>query len=128
MLSAQTFNAGLFAVEFISSALVDIAFYQGETVTEPTMFEHQELEKLQMPDTIIMRHRPPHFTHIFSGDGYAAGYYSYMWSEVLDTDTFQVFEETGDVFNAQLADRLKCFIYSARGNRNPEELYKAFRG
>ncbi|WP_260480177.1 M3 family metallopeptidase [Bartonella quintana] len=67
----------MFAVEFISSALVDIAFYQGETVTEPTMFEHQELEKLQMPDTIIMRHRPPHFTHIFSGDGYAAGYYSY---------------------------------------------------
>ncbi|WP_375609919.1 M3 family metallopeptidase, partial [Bartonella sp. AC53GZZY] len=89
VLSAQIFNAGFSAVEFTSSALVDMAFHQGEKITDPTMFERQELEKLQMPDTIIMRHRPPHFTHIFSGDGYAAGYYSYMWSEVLDADAFQ---------------------------------------
>ncbi|WP_375641657.1 MULTISPECIES: M3 family metallopeptidase [unclassified Bartonella] len=128
VLSAQTFNAGFAAVEFTSSALVDMAFHQGVTVTDPTMFERQELEKLQMPDTIIMRHRPPHFTHIFSGDGYAAGYYSYMWSEVLDADAFQAFEETGDVFNSELADKLKRFIYSAGGSCDPEELYKAFRG
>ncbi|WP_332060572.1 M3 family metallopeptidase [Bartonella sp. CB74] len=128
IVAAQTFNAGFSAVEFISSALVDMAFHQRETVTDPTIFEHQELERLQMPDTIIMRHRPPHFTHIFSGDGYAAGYYSYMWSEVLDADAFQAFEETGDVFNSELADRLKHFIYSAGGSRDPEELYKAFRG
>ncbi len=128
VLSAQTFNAGFSAVEFTSSALVDMAFHQGEKITDPTMFERQELEKLQMPDTIIMRHRPPHFTHIFSGDGYAAGYYSYMWSEVLDADAFQAFEETGDVFNSKLADRLKRFIYSAGGSCDPEELYKAFRG
>ncbi|WP_019222154.1 M3 family metallopeptidase [Bartonella rattaustraliani] len=128
VLSAQTFNAGFSAVEFISSALVDMAFHQGKPVNDPTIFEAQELEKLQMPDAIIMRHRPPHFTHVFSGDGYAAGYYSYMWSEVLDADAFQAFEETDDVFNSELADRLKRFIYSAGGSRDPEELYKAFRG
>ncbi|WP_455475835.1 M3 family metallopeptidase [Bartonella sp. B17] len=128
MITTQIFNAGFSAVEFISSALVDIAFHKGETITDPTMFEHQELEKLQMPNTIIMRHRPPHFTHIFSGDDYAAGYYSYMWSEVLDADAFQAFEETGDVFNSELSDRLKHFIYSAGGSRDPEELYKDFRG
>ncbi|UNF47168.1 M3 family metallopeptidase [Bartonella krasnovii] len=128
VVAAQTFNAGFSAVEFISSALVDIAFHQGETVTDPTIFEHKELEKLQMPDTIIMRHRPSHFMHVFAGDGYAAGYYSYMWSEVLDADAFQAFEETGDAFNSELADLLKRFIYSAGGSRDPEELYKAFRG
>ncbi|WP_074380958.1 M3 family metallopeptidase [Bartonella doshiae] len=128
VLSAHKFNAGFSAVEFISSALIDMAFHQGEMVTDATIFEHKELEKLQMPDTIIMRHRPPHFTHVFSGDGYAAGYYSYMWSEVLDADAFQAFEETGDVFNSELADRLKRFIYSAGGSCDPEELYKAFRG
>ncbi|WP_019219985.1 M3 family metallopeptidase [Bartonella florencae] len=128
VLEAQTFNAGFSAVEFISSALVDMAFHRGEIVTDPTIFEFQELEKLQMPDAIIMRHRSPHFTHIFSNDGYAAGYYSYMWSEVLDADAFQAFEETGDVFNSELANRLKRFIYSAGGSRDPEELYKAFRG
>ncbi|WP_246787433.1 M3 family metallopeptidase, partial [Bartonella vinsonii] len=64
----------------------------------------------------------------FSGDGYAAGSYSYMWSEVLDADAFQAFEEIGDVFSSELANRLKCFIYSAGGSSDPEELYKAFRG
>ncbi|WP_336278898.1 M3 family metallopeptidase [Bartonella sp. CB175] len=128
LLAVQTFNAGFSAVEFLSSALIDMAFHQREKVTDPIIFEDQELEKLQMPSTIIMRHRPSHFTHIFSGDSYAAGYYSYMWSEVLDADAFQAFEETGDVFNSELADRLKRFIYSAGGSRDPEELYKAFRG
>lgn len=128
VLLAQTFNAGFSAVEFTSSALMDMAFHQGKTIPDSTIFEYQELEKLQMPDAIIMRHRPPHFTHVFSGDGYAAGYYSYLWSEVLDADAFQAFEEVNDVFNPELADRLKRFIYSAGGSRDPEELYKAFRG
>ncbi|WP_332065843.1 M3 family metallopeptidase [Bartonella sp. CB189] len=126
--TAQTFDAGFSAVEFLSSALIDMAFHQRETVPDPIRFEYQELKKLQMPSTIIMRHRLPHFMHIFSGDSYAAGYYSYMWAEVLDADAFQAFEETGDVFNSELADRLKRFIYSAGGSRDPEELYKAFRG
>ncbi|AQX20960.1 peptidyl-dipeptidase Dcp Metallo peptidase, MEROPS family M03A [Bartonella sp. CDC_skunk] len=128
ILSAHTFNAGFNAVEFLSSALVDMAFHQEEKVVDPTFFERKELEKLGMPDTIIMRHRPPHFAHIFSGDGYAAGYYSYMWSEVLDADAFQAFEETGDVFNPELASRLKRFVYSAGGSYDPEKLYESFRG
>ncbi|KEC56286.1 M3 family metallopeptidase [Bartonella rochalimae] len=128
ILSAHTFNAGFNAVEFLSSALVDMAFHQEEKVVDPTFFERKELEKLGMSDTIIMRHRPPHFAHIFSGDGYAAGYYSYMWSEVLDADAFQAFEETGDVFNPELASRLKRFVYSAGGSYDPEKLYESFRG
>ncbi|MFT4347084.1 M3 family metallopeptidase [Bartonella ancashensis] len=128
ILAARTFNSGFYAVEFIASALIDIAFHREEVVSDPILFERKELERLQMPETIVMRHRSPHFAHIFSGGGYAAGYYSYMWSEVLDADAFQAFEETGDVFNPELACRLKRFIYSAGGSADPEELYKAFRG
>ncbi|MCZ2328406.1 M3 family metallopeptidase [Bartonella sp. F02] len=128
ILSARTFNAGFYAVEFLSSALIDMALHQGAAISNPTIFENEELDKLKMPSTIVMRHRPAHFAHVFSGDGYAAGYYSYMWSEVLDADAFQAFEETGDVFNQELADRLKRFIYSAGGSSDPEELYREFRG
>lgn len=128
LLAARTFNGGFDAVEFTSSALVDMAFHSGGTITDPSEFEKTELKKLGMPKAIIMRHRPPHFTHVFTGDGYSAGYYSYMWAEVLDADAFEAFEETGDPFNAQTAERLKKYIYSAGGSRDPEELYKAFRG
>ncbi|PRD40959.1 peptidase M3 [Phyllobacterium phragmitis] len=129
MLAAKTFNAGFDTVEFTASALVDMAFHAGgEPVTDPLAFEAETLKKLSMPDAIIMRHRTPHFTHVFSGGGYAAGYYSYMWSEVLDADAFSAFEETGDAFNPELAARLKQYIYSAGGSRDPENLYKAFRG
>lgn len=128
LLAARTFNSGFDAVEFTSSALVDMAFHRGGKVDDPAAFERAELEKLKMPKNIIMRHRPTHFLHIFTGDGYSAGYYSYMWAEVLDADAFEAFEETGDVFNSEISDRLKKFIYSAGGSRDPEELYKAFRG
>ncbi|MFD1200104.1 M3 family metallopeptidase [Brucella gallinifaecis] len=129
LLAARSFNAGFNTVEFTSSALVDMAFHTGtEKITDPLAFETATLEKLSMPDAIIMRHRTPHFTHVFSGDGYSAGYYSYMWSEVLDADAFSAFEETGDAFNPELAAKLKQYIYSAGGSRDPEELYKAFRG
>lgn len=129
VLAARSFNAGFNTVEFTSSALVDMAFHTGtEKISDPLTFEAATLKKLSMPDAIIMRHRTPHFTHVFSGDGYSAGYYSYMWSEVLDADAFSAFEETGDVFNPELAAKLKQYIYSAGGSRDPEELYKAFRG
>lgn len=75
-----------------------------------------------------MRHRTPHFLHVFSGDGYSAGYYSYMWSEVLDADAFAAFEESGDPFDAATARKLRDHIYAAGGSRDPEELYTAFRG
>ncbi len=129
VLAAKNFNAGFNTVEFTASALVDMAFHTGnEKIADPLAFEAKTLEKLSMPDAIVMRHRTPHFTHVFSGDGYSAGYYSYMWSEVLDADAFAAFEETGDAFNPQLAEKLKRYIYAAGGSRDPEELYKAFRG
>lgn len=128
VLAARTFNGGFDAVEFTSSALVDMAFHKGGNVVDPTEFEKTELKKLGMPKAIIMRHRPPHFTHVFTGDGYSAGYYSYMWAEVLDSDAFEAFEETGNAFDPKTAERLKKYIYSAGGSRDPEELYKAFRG
>jgi peptidyl-dipeptidase Dcp len=81
-----------------------------------------------MPAQIAMRHATPHFLHVFSGDGYSAGYYSYMWSEVLDADAFAAFEETGDPFDAETAGKLRRYIYAAGGSRDPEELYTAFRG
>ena len=75
-----------------------------------------------------MRHRPPHFAHVFSGGDYASAYYSYMWSEVLDADAFAAFEETGDIFDPATAKRLRDYIYAAGGSRDPAELYKSFRG
>ena len=129
VLAAQKFNAGFQTVEFTASALVDMAFHTSKTTIEdPLEFEKTTLAALGMPKAIIMRHRTPHFLHVFSGDGYSAGYYSYMWSEVLDADAFAAFEETNDPFNAELADKLKTYIYSAGGSRDPEELYKNFRG
>jgi len=129
MLAARNFGAGFATVEFTSSALVDMAYHaRPDAPAEPLRFEAETLARLGMPEAIAMRHRTPHFTHVFSGDGYSAGYYSYMWSEVLDADAFAAFEETGDPFNAELAAKLKKHIYAAGGSRDPEELYLAFRG
>jgi peptidyl-dipeptidase Dcp len=129
MLAARTFGAGFATVEFTSSALVDMAYHaRPNAPQEPLRFEAETLRKLDMPDPIAMRHRTPHFGHIFSGEGYSAGYYSYMWSEVLDADAFAAFEETGDPFNPALAERLRKNIYAAGGSKDPEELYTAFRG
>ncbi|TIM61893.1 MAG: peptidase M3, partial [Mesorhizobium sp.] len=114
---------------FTASALVDMAYHaRPDAPEEPLRFEAETLEKVKMPDTIAMRHRTPHFGHIFAGDGYSAGYYSYMWSEVLDADAFAAFEETGDPFNPALAERLRKNIYAAGGSKDPEELYTASRG
>ena len=129
MLAARTFGAGFATVEFTASALVDMAYHaEGDAPADPMAFEAATLAKLKMPDAIVMRHRTPHFGHVFAGDGYSAGYYSYMWSEVLDADAFQAFEETGDVFDPALAAKLRENIYAAGGTKDPEELYLAFRG
>lgn len=129
MLAARTFNAGFATVEFTASALVDMAYHAKEEAPEhPLEFEASTLADLSMPAEIVMRHRTPHFLHVFSGDGYSAGYYSYMWSEVLDADAFSAFEETGDVFDAATAKKLREYIYAAGGTRDPQELYLAFRG
>ena len=81
-----------------------------------------------MPHEIAMRHRTPHFLHTFAGDGYSAGYYSYLWSEVLDADAFAAFEESGDIFDPAIAERLKRFVYAAGGLREEEAAYTGFRG
>ncbi|BCH52572.1 dipeptidyl carboxypeptidase II [Agrobacterium vitis] len=129
VLAAQTFNAGFDTVEFTSSALVDMAFHTREDqVGDPMAVQAEILQNIGMPSSIVMRHATPHFQHVFSGDGYSAGYYSYMWSEVLDADAFEAFEETGNAFNADMAARLKDNIYAIGGAVDPEETYKAFRG
>jgi peptidyl-dipeptidase Dcp len=130
LLATRTFNQGFATVEYTACALVDLDIH---TVPEPgaldvTAFERQSLNALHMPAEIVMRHRLPHFQHLFSGGGYAAGYYSYMWSEVLDADAFEAFEETGNAFDPATAKRLRDYIYSAGNLRDPDEAYKAFRG
>ena len=130
VLAATTFNAGFGAVEFTASALVDMAFHQAheKPIDDVIAFEKAKLDEIGMPDAIIMRHRTPHFAHVFSGDGYSAGYYSYMWSEVLDADAFAAFEEAGNPFDEATAQRLHDHIYSAGGSVDPQETYQAFRG
>ncbi|CAN7648263.1 M3 family metallopeptidase [Rhizobium sp. LjRoot254] len=127
VLAARTFNAGFNTVEFTSSALVDMAFHT-RPPGDPMVLTTEVLAEIGMPSSIVMRHRTPHFSHVFSGDGYSAGYYSYMWSEVLDADAFEAFMETGNPFNAETARRLKENIYSVGGSIDPEDAYKAFRG
>lgn len=132
MRAAGTFNKGFANVEFTSSALVDMAFHaldpdQAADI-DPAAFQADVLAGLGMPEAIVMRHATPHFAHVFSGDGYSAGYYSYMWSGVLDADAFRAFEETGDPFDAETAAKLRRFIYTSGGSMDPEDAYVAFRG
>ncbi|MBU6464991.1 MAG: M3 family metallopeptidase [Bradyrhizobium sp.] len=129
-LAARKFNQGFATVEFVSSALVDLEFHTQPAAASRDVraFERAELEKIGMPAEISMRHRPQQFGHIFSGDHYASGYYSYMWSEVMDADAFGAFEEAGDIFDPATAKRLHDDIYSSGGSREPEEAYVAFRG
>ena len=130
LIAARNFDQGFATVEFLASAFVDLDFHSlaSAPAIDPTAFEEQSLVRIRMPDEIAMRHRSPHFAHIFSGGGYAAGYYSYMWSEVLDADAFEAFEETGDIFDPATAKRLHDTIYAAGGSRDPADAYKAFRG
>jgi peptidyl-dipeptidase Dcp len=129
-LAARKFNQGFATVEFVSSALLDLEFHTQPAAAsrDVGVFERKELDKIGMPAEIVLRHRPTQFGHIFSGDHYAAGYYSYMWSEVMDADAFGAFEEAGDIFDPVVAKRLHDDIYSSGGSREPDEAYIAFRG
>jgi peptidyl-dipeptidase Dcp len=128
--AARKFNQGFATVEFVSSALLDLEFHSqpASASRDVDAFERAELDKIGMPQEIVMRHRPTQFGHVFSGDYYAAGYYSYMWSEVMDADAFGAFEEAGDIFDPAVAKRLHDDIYSTGGSVDPEQAYIAFRG
>ena len=128
LLAAKNFDQGFATVEFTASALVDLAFHQGVAPADPMARQADILAELGMPAAIRMRHATPHFAHVFSGDGYSSGYYSYMWSEVMDADAFGAFEETGDPFDPDMAARLAKHIYSAGGTQEADQLYLAFRG
>jgi peptidyl-dipeptidase Dcp len=129
-LAARKFNQGFATVEFVSSALIDLEFHTqpASASRDVREFERKELEKIGMPAEISLRHRPQQFGHIFSGDHYASGYYSYMWSEVMDADAFGAFEEAGNIFDPATAKRLLDDIYASGGSRDPEDAYVAFRG
>ncbi len=128
LLAAATFDQGFATVEYVASALVDLAFHEGAAPADPMAMQRQVLADLGMPHAIRMRHATPHFAHIFAGDGYSAGYYSYMWSEVMDADAFAAFEEAGGPFDKAVAAKLEKFILSAGGSQEAEAAYTAFRG
>ena len=130
LLEARNFNQGVQTVEYTSSAIVDLDYHALASADnlDPLAFEADSLQQIGMPAEISMRHRSPHFSHIFSGDGYSSGYYSYLWSEVLDADGFQAFKEAGDIFDPETAKRLYEHVYSAGNSKDPVEAYMAFRG
>ena len=128
VLKATNFDMGFSTVEYVASALVDLAFHEGEAPADPMVKQAEVLADLAMPHAIGMRHATPHFAHVFAGDGYSSGYYSYMWSEVMDADAFAAFEEAGDAFDPDLAAALEEHILSTGGSKDPETLYTAFRG
>src|SRR5512144_208729 len=130
LLATRTFNQGFATIEYTACALVDLDLHSlpNAAALDVAAFERKDLERIAMPPEIVMRHRLPHFQHLFSGGGYAAGYYSYMWSEVLDADAFAAFEETGNAFDPATAKRLRDYVYSAGNRRDPADAYKAFRG
>ena len=128
LLGARTYDMGFATVEYVASALVDLAFHDGPAPADPMQKQAEVLEEIGMPRAIRMRHATPHFAHVFAGDGYSSGYYSYMWSEVMDADAFEAFEEAGGAFDAETARRLEATILSVGGSEDAEDLYLRFRG
>jgi peptidyl-dipeptidase Dcp len=126
---AQTFNQGFDTVEYLSSAIVDMKLHDRDTpVADPDAFEREALAELKMPKEIVMRHRLPQFNHLFSSDAYSAGYYSYLWSETMDADTWAAFEETGNVWDKTTADKFRTILLATGNETDRKEAYRAFRG
>ncbi|MFN3389126.1 MAG: M3 family metallopeptidase [Allosphingosinicella sp.] len=126
---AQTFNQGFATVEYLSAALVDMMLHRDpDGVVDPDAFERQAMAEIGMPKEIVLRHRLPHFNHLFSSDAYSAGYYSYLWSETMDADTWAAFEEAGDPFDKATADRFRRFLLSTGNETDRAEAYRQFRG
>lgn len=129
IVKSKTFNQGFTVTEYLSAAIVDMKLHlAGSQAIDPDAFERDTLKDLGMPEQIVMRHRTPQFMHIFSSDEYSAGYYSYLWSEVLDRDAFEAFTETGNAFDPATAKRLHDDIMSIGNTLDPAEAYRKFRG
>lgn len=127
--AADTFNQGYATVSYLSSALVDMDLHtQAVPPTDIDAFERESLERFGMPREIVMRHRLPQFNHLFTSDAYSAGYYSYLWSEVMDADTWAYFVDSGDVFNPDIASRYKAIILSEGNTTDRADAYRRFRG
>jgi peptidyl-dipeptidase Dcp len=126
---ASTFNQGFATVEYLASALVDMKLHlAGDQVIDPDAFERDTLKALGMPSEIVMRHRTPQFGHVFSGDSYSAGYYSYLWSDTLSADAWEAFTEAGGPYDRAVARRLRDAVFSAGNTKDPAEAYREFRG
>jgi peptidyl-dipeptidase Dcp len=126
---ASTFNEGFITTEYLASALVDLKMHMaGNQLIDPDKFERETLAELGMPKEIVMRHRSPQFGHVFSGDGYSAGYYSYLWSDVITADAAEAFEEAGGYYDPEVAGRLRANIFSVGNTVDPEVGYRTFRG
>ncbi|MEM0964376.1 MAG: M3 family metallopeptidase, partial [Bacteroidota bacterium] len=128
---ASTFNQGFATTEYLACALIDLRLhtldeYEG---LDPAAFERETLAELGMPSELVMRHRTPHFGHVFSGEGYATGYYGYLWADVLTSDAAEAFAEApGGFYDAELADRLVRTLFAPRNAIDPAEAYRLFRG
>jgi peptidyl-dipeptidase Dcp len=126
---ASTFNEGFSTVETIASSLIDMKLHlAGDTLIDPGAFESETLNELNMPEEIVMRHRIPQFGHIFSSDGYAAGYYSYLWADVISTDAYEAFTEGSGPYDKEVANRLYESIFSVGNTTDQEDAYRSFRG
>ncbi|VEU35041.1 unnamed protein product [Pseudo-nitzschia multistriata] len=130
MNKARSFNQGFATIEYTACALLDMLLHQVDDYENFDMstFEREELDRLGMPQGVVMRHRPAHFSHLFASSGYAAGYYVYLWAEVLDADVYAAFKETGNVFDPDMAERVRKYVYSAGNTEAPDELFRKFRG
>jgi peptidyl-dipeptidase Dcp len=127
--ASETFNQGFATVEYLSSAILDMMLHnRTEPVTDPRAFEKAALAEIGMPKEMVMRHRLPQFNHLFADDGYSAGYYSYLWSEVMDADTWAAFNETGDVWDKDTAERFRSILLSTGNETDRLEAFRAFRG
>ncbi|MGA8853347.1 MAG: M3 family metallopeptidase [Christiangramia sp.] len=127
---ASTFNQGFATTEFLASAIMDMKYHTTDPENiEPDKFEKETLKELNMPEEIVMRHRTPHFGHVFSGEGYAAGYYGYLWADVLTSDAAEAFAESeGGFYDKEVAHKLVKYLFAPRNSMDPAEAYKKFRG
>jgi peptidyl-dipeptidase Dcp len=130
IIESRHFNQGFASVEFCASAFVDLDLHERNLTRDldVSAFERESLARIDMPDEIVMRHRTPHFGHIFAGDGYSAGYYSYLWAAVLDADAYEAFTETGNPFAPEIAAKLREHVYAAGGSKDARDAYLGFRG